>query len=69
MNPIETLQQAMLELWHCIEAGPQWFTGGSTARLMHARIWMHKADVALESVQRPNPLILTYGEWRPGELS
>lgn len=48
---IETVRQAVLELSHCIFAGPDWFTQGRNGQQKHASGWASRATESLKVIQ------------------
>ena len=49
---LETVRQAIAELYHCVEAGPAWFTKGATGQLMHAREWSRRGMEAVAELEK-----------------
>ena len=40
-------KQAISEIYHCVEAGPSWFTKGERGQMDHARMWTDRATKAI----------------------
>lgn len=49
---LETVREAILELFHCADAGPEWFTKGRAGQMNHAREWHRRADASLAVIQQ-----------------
>ena len=49
---LEIVKQAIAELYHCVEAGPAWFTKGATGQLMHAREWSRRGMEAITELEQ-----------------
>ena len=51
---IDVLRQAVLEVRHAQNSGPNWYTKGSKGLYMQVSMWLNKADEALKSIDSTN---------------
>jgi len=47
---LDTIGQALIELYHCAQVGPQWFTNNRRGQMDHARAWVDRARTAITEV-------------------
>jgi hypothetical protein len=47
---LKTIEQAIGELYHCISAGPEWFTNGRRGQIDQADLWAKRAREAIIAI-------------------
>jgi hypothetical protein len=51
MGAISDVEQALLELTHAIDVGPEWFTNGRRGQIQQATLWNQRAAAALKVIR------------------
>ena len=48
---LEVIRQALAELYHCVEAGPSWFTKGRQGQMAQAILHINKAQEVIKTIE------------------